>query len=528
MQTGHEKSMDDGAYAENIGQEVVEEVKDSDIEEYPQQTRSGEDLERKQPTEIADPPYRRYLCFRLNILEWTEENLVLSLHNFLTSNGGVYSIPFKRDRIDPKTMDLYELFSIIEKTSKEPLPFSLPPPQEDGAGVRVFLPNFVEKEVKEVSLILREAMPRIRNYSIFFFPESSTSREKRQGLVSENMEEDSRQGLISENMKEDSIVVFPKNVILAKKRIDESPEIMSSIGEPFLRSCISVTDIQNIRKRLDEKYPWLMSLTEAVLVPMEVASVLNRSKDKIPVKFGPILVVGPPGIGKSAWASDFGRISKIPQLFLSLGGKNTSTGFRSVEYEYKDSTPSQILLTIARNKCANPLIVLDEIDKVGDGKHNGNVQDVALHYFDPTTNDKVYDDYLKANVNLSGVLWICTANDIDCISTPLLDRLTIVTVDYPLPEHGPMILETILREFEKSVGVDGEQSSLADYLEDCSKKVRDVVDSGIRVKKSLRQIRNEVFRILHEMILGRSLSVATSERKKIGFKVDNPFLDLSL
>ena len=512
MQTGHEKSMDDGAYAENIGQEVAEEVKDSDIEEYPQQTRSGEDLERKQPTEIADPPYRIYSCFRLNILGWTEENLSLFLLNYLTLTGVDCTIPFKRDRIDPKTMDIFELFSIIENSYGQHIPFPLPPPKEDGTGVMVFSSKPL---VKEVSLILRESFPQINVYTILFFPESPTSREKRQGLVSENMEEN-------------SIVVFPKNVILAKKRIDESPEIMSSIGEPFLRSCISVTDIQNIRKRLDEKYPWLMSLTEAVLVPMEVASVLNRSKDKIPVKFGPILVVGPPGIGKSAWASDFGRISKIPQLFLSLGGKNTSTGFRSVEYEYKDSTPSQILLTIARNKCANPLIVLDEIDKVGDGKHNGNVQDVALHYFDPTTNDKVYDDYLKANVNLSGVLWICTANDIDCISTPLLDRLTIVTVDYPLPEHGPMILETIFREFEKSVGVDGEQSSLADYLEDCSKKVKDVVDSGIRVKKSLRQIRNEVFRILHEMILGRSLSVATSDRKKIGFKVDNPFLDLSL
>ena len=481
--------------------------------------------------------------FRLTILSWTERMMSLRLMDVATSSEVECRIPFPfcGRLIYPIASHFHDLFSVIEDTLGMPLPFSLP-----GMDINEVMIFSTKPDLKVVPYLFPDLVAHSGGPFLVVFTRRRTvyvrvPDPRAQDSVAEDSMagEEVRPGVYvtreyvkqQEDVKQQeegpilpvpgSIVVFPGNINdTEKKRTQIAPEIMSLAGKPIPQSLVSWTDINNMRERLDLKYPWLTSLTEAVLVPMEAKSVLKRSDDKIPVKFAPILVVGPPGIGKTAWASDFAEISKIPHLLISMGGKHTSVGFRSSESEFISSEPSPILVTIARNNCANPLIILDEIDKVGDGKYNGNIQDAALHYFDPMSNKNMYDDFLKVHVNLSGVLWLCTANNIDSLNTPLLDRMTVVTVDYPLPEHGATILTTIIQEFEQSVGVDGENRSLADCIEKCSTKIRDVVDSGIRTRKSLRQIRNDVFRILYEMLLGRNLSFKTPDRRSIGFRTD--------
>lgn len=446
--------------------------------------------------------------FRLEIANWTNESISFKLLDLYTFSSVIQTVPFKKEVISPS--DILVIFSEIPEDKRTFVPLSL----LHDTTVSFF---FVDKDIHFVYFMLKKFWPDVDTYVISFSPQNRLAKKESQRKNIADNEVNQVPDKIDEGL-----VVFPPDIVVTKKRGEEqqTKDILTLAGTKIPKATVATEDIQKIRESLDKKYPWLKELTESVLVPIEVSSLLKQEKNgRVPIGFNPVLVVGPPGIGKTAWAADFGRCAGIPNLLIALGGKNTSLGFRSCESEYQLAEPSPILMTIARSVIANPLVVLDEIDKVADSRQNGNVQDTALHYFDPMTNKAIYDDYLKVPVDLSGVLWICTANDKGAIADPLLDRLNVIEVDYPTTDHVQAILETIMKEFCGRF-CSGDLEALSN-LPNIDGRLSDIVFRGIREKKSLRQIGNETDRAIYETVLGRRLAPRASDKrdKKIGFEI---------
>ena len=159
--------------------------------------------------------------------------------------------------------------------------------------------------------------------------------------------------------------------------------------------------------------------------------------------------------------------------------------------------------------------MLDEIDKVGTGGEFGSVQDAALHFLDSTTNSSIYDEFLRVEVNMSAVLWICTANDERSIIEPLLDRMRIVRVDYPSLDHVPVILDTIMEKISRGLPVN--LRAVVSGQDVVEEKLFETVRRGISYKKSLRSIQGDVEKVVHETILQRSLFFS-EEAREIGFR----------
>ena len=467
-----------------------------------------------------------YRPIRLFIKQWTDEIIFCQLRpveHLMNELTGFVVAPGPRERIR-----VDELFSNMTSTEWAKSNWSKELEEvahgkkdsialtcvcfKDSEGARI---EFIEKENYDDNLYLVYLTPRcvgapqsfdenaVKNPSAENTEEKVSSGKEVSG---ESVEENSQRG----------IVVFPKTIPVAKEKPNSAGEISEMAGKEIPIANISREKIYEGKGELIRKYPWLVSLTECAFTKMEVFEKLDvQGKKYIPVFFDPILVLGPPGVGKTAWASDFGGLVGVPEIFIPMAGKSTAVGFKSGEFEYRNSKPSPVLQTIARAKKANPLVLLDEIDKVGTGGEFGSVQDAALHFLDSTTNSSIYDEFLRVEVNMSAVLWICTANDERSIIEPLLDRMRIVRVDYPSLDHVPVILDTIMEKISRGLPVN--LRAVVSGQDVVEEKLFETVRRGISYKKSLRSIQGDVEKVVHETILQRSLFFS-EEAREIGFR----------
>lgn len=136
-----------------------------------------------------------------------------------------------------------------------------------------------------------------------------------------------------------------------------------------------------------------------------------------------LLLHGPPGVGKSSIAKSIARSLGRTYERISLGGEVDPDLLRGHRRTYVASYPGKIFAAISRCKTSNPVILLDEIDKIDIKRHGSSLQDVILEILDPMQNVKFKDTFLDVDIDLSNVLFVCTANVLDTISPPLLDRL---------------------------------------------------------------------------------------------------------
>ncbi len=119
----------------------------------------------------------------------------------------------------------------------------------------------------------------------------------------------------------------------------------------------------------------------------------------------------------------------------------------------------------ARHKHAGPGIVLDEIEKVGASRHNGNAHDVLLSFFERQSNASFFDPHLQADCNLSHVSWLATANSLDGVSAPLRDRCRIIMFPEPGVEHLAVLAPRVMLELLADQGLDARWASPFDDVE---------------------------------------------------------------
>ncbi len=249
-------------------------------------------------------------------------------------------------------------------------------------------------------------------------------------------------------------------------------------------------DLKKVKKRLDEDHFGLDKVKERIL---EHLAVLKLKGDlKAPI----ICLVGPPGVGKTSLGRSVARALGREFVQMSLGGLHDESEIRGHRKTYIGALPGRIIQSLKKAKSSNPVFLLDEIDKVG-RDFRGDPSSALLEVLDPAQNSRFHDNYLEVDYDLSKVLFIATANGLNTIQLPLLDRMEIIEISGysqeekieiakrhlvpdQLNEHGltskqikfsPKLLNKIAQEYTRESGVRSLNRQIAAIMRNMAKKV---------------------------------------------------------
>lgn len=250
-------------------------------------------------------------------------------------------------------------------------------------------------------------------------------------------------------------------------------------------------DLDQARRVLDEDHHGLDDVKERIIEFLALGAFKQEVSGSI------MLLVGPPGVGKTSIGRSVARALGRRFYRLSLGGMVDEAEIKGHRRTYIGALPGKLVQALKEVEVANPVIMLDEIDKIGTS-YKGDPASALLEVLDPQQNSEFLDHYLDMRIDLSKVLFICTANQLDTIPAPLLDRMDLIRLSGYISEEKLAIAKKHI--WPRQLKVTGVKKSQLNISDAALKKVIEgyAREAGVRHLEKLLQkiIRKAVVRLL--------------------------------
>ncbi|KAF2217818.1 hypothetical protein CERZMDRAFT_92462 [Cercospora zeae-maydis SCOH1-5] len=252
--------------------------------------------------------------------------------------------------------------------------------------------------------------------------------------------------------------------------------------------------IQHAQEVLDEDHHGLKDVKDRILEFIAVGKLRGTVEGKI------LCMVGPPGVGKTSIGKSIARALNRQYYRFSVGGLTDVAEIKGHRRTYVGALPGRIIQALKKCQTENPLILIDEVDKIGRG-HQGDPSSALLELLDPEQNNSFLDHYMDVPVDLSKVLFVCTANMTDTIPRPLLDRMEMIELSGYVSDEKMAIAERYLapqaKELSglKDVDVNLDKEAILELI---NKYCR---ESGVRnLKKQIEKVyRKSALKIIQDL-----------------------------
>ncbi|KAK0546109.1 ATP-dependent Lon protease pim1 [Tilletia horrida] len=242
--------------------------------------------------------------------------------------------------------------------------------------------------------------------------------------------------------------------------------------------------ISNATKVLDDDHYGLKDVKDRILEFLAVGKLRGTVEGKI------ICLVGPPGVGKTSIGKSIARAVERQFFRFSVGGLHDVAEIKGHRRTYVGAMPGKAIQALKKVGTENPLLLIDEVDKIGRG-HNGDPSSALLEMLDPEQNGSFLDHYMDVPVDLSRVLFVCTANTLDTIPQPLLDRMEVIEVSsYTADEKRHIAKGYLAPQAQEASGLKDTKVSLPDETIDFLIR-HHARESGVR---GLRKLLEKVYR----------------------------------
>ncbi|KAK0619848.1 Lon protease C-terminal proteolytic domain-containing protein [Immersiella caudata] len=252
--------------------------------------------------------------------------------------------------------------------------------------------------------------------------------------------------------------------------------------------------IQNAMKVLDEDHYGLKDVKDRILEFIAVGKLRGTVEGKI------LCFVGPPGVGKTSIGKSIARALNREYYRFSVGGLTDVAEIKGHRRTYVGALPGRVIQALKKCKTENPLILIDEIDKIGRG-YQGDPSSALLELLDPEQNSSFLDHYMDVPVDLSKVLFVCTANLTDTIPRPLLDRMEVIRLSGYVSDEKMAIAERYLApQAQDLAGLKGADVKLTE--EAIAELIKSYCrESGVRnLKKQIEKVyRKSALKIVQDL-----------------------------
>lgn len=276
---------------------------------------------------------------------------------------------------------------------------------------------------------------------------------------------------------------------------------------------IGETDLERAEEILNQEHYGLKKSKGRIVQQLAVMALNKKQSGSI------LLFVGAPGTGKTSIGQSIAKALNREYVRISLGGVRDEAEIRGHRRTYVGAMPGRLMEGIKRSGVSNPVVVLDEVDKLSQA-HNGDPASALLEVLDPEQNHSFTDHYMNVPYDLSDVLFVCTANSVDTIPEPLLNRMEVIQFPgYTAIEKFHIARKHLIPKAMKSMGIKTQTLKITDGA------LRKIID-GYTMEAGVRGLKKQIDTLCRyaavKLVKGEAKVITVNEKKVPEFLGKNP------